>query len=108
VPAWKARVEKCARRRIEKYSIKSRTNWVLGCAPGSASRRHRLRRCAPPTRWSESTGNFAGETKPEAALFSEEAVLFLLFGLLRSGQVALRRLVGWRDIDNSNSRAHAA
>jgi hypothetical protein len=39
---------------------------------------------------------------------SEEAVLFLLFGLLRSGQVTLRRLVGWRDIDNGNSPAQAA
>jgi hypothetical protein len=38
----------------------------------------------------------------------EEVILFLLFGPLRSGQVTLRRLVGWRDIDNSNSRARAA
>jgi len=29
-------------------------------------------------------------------------------GLLRSGQVTRRRLVGWRDIDNSNSWVQAA
>ena len=51
---------------------------------------------------------FRRRTKTQASLSSEEAVLFLLFGLLRSGQVTLRRLVGWRDIDNSNSRAQAA
>jgi transposase-like protein len=51
---------------------------------------------------------FRRRTKTQASLPSEEAVLFLLFGLLRSGQVTLRRLVGWRDIDNSNSRAQAA
>jgi putative transposase len=51
---------------------------------------------------------FRRRTKTQASLPSEEAVLFLLFGLLRSGQVTLRRLVGWRDINNSNSRAQAA
>jgi transposase-like protein len=51
---------------------------------------------------------FRRRTKTQASLPSEEAVLFLLFGLLRSGQVTLRRLVGWRDIDNTNSRAQAA
>ena len=51
---------------------------------------------------------FRRRTKTQASLPSEEAVLFLLFGLLRSGQVTLRRLVGWRDIDNSNSQPQAA
>jgi putative transposase len=51
---------------------------------------------------------FRRRTKTQASLPNEEAVLFLLFGLLRSGQVTLRRLVGWRDIGNSNSRAQAA
>ena len=37
-------------------------------------------------------------TKTQASLPSEEAVLFLLFGLLRSGQVKLRRLVGWQEL----------
>ncbi len=41
---------------------------------------------------------FRRRTKTQASLPSEEAVLFLLFGLLRSGQVRLRRLVGWHDL----------
>jgi hypothetical protein len=41
---------------------------------------------------------FRRRTKTQASLPSEEAVLFLLFGLLRSGQVGLRRLVGWQDL----------
>ena len=51
---------------------------------------------------------FRRRTRTQASPPSEEAVLFLLFGLLRSGQVTLRRLVGWRDINKSNSRAQAA
>jgi len=34
-------------------------------------------------------------TKTQASLPNKEAVLFLLFGLLRRGQITLRRLVGW-------------
>jgi hypothetical protein len=41
----------------------------------------------------------------QASLPSEEAVLFLLFGLLRSGQVRLRRLVGWQDLASSQMEA---
>ena len=41
---------------------------------------------------------FRRRTKTQASLPSEEAVLFLLFGLLRSGQISLRRLVGWQDL----------
>ena len=51
---------------------------------------------------------FRRRTKTQASLPSEEAVLFLLFGLLRSGQITLRRLVGWQALANSNSRAEAA
>jgi len=47
-------------------------------------------------------------TKTQASLPSEEAVLFLLFGLLRSGQITLHRLVGWQDLANNNSQAEAA
>jgi putative transposase len=50
---------------------------------------------------------FRRRTKTQTSLPSEESVLFLRFGLLRSGRATLRRLVGWRDIDNSNSRAQA-
>jgi transposase-like protein len=41
---------------------------------------------------------FRRRTKTQASLPSEEAVLFLLFGLLRSGQVKLRRLIGWQEL----------
>jgi transposase-like protein len=48
---------------------------------------------------------FRRRTKTQASLPSEEAVLFLLFGLLRSGQVRLRRLVGWQDLTSSQMQA---
>ena len=48
---------------------------------------------------------FRRRTKTQASLPSEEAVLFLLFGLLRSGQVRLRRLVGWQDLSSSQMEA---
>ena len=48
---------------------------------------------------------FRRRTKTQASLPSEEAVLFLLFGLLRSGQVRLRRLVGWQDLTNPQMEA---
>jgi transposase-like protein len=48
---------------------------------------------------------FRRRTKTQASLPSEEAVLFLLFGLLRSGQVKLRRLVGWQDLTTSQMEA---
>ena len=40
---------------------------------------------------------FQRRTNTQASLPNEEAVLFLLFGLLSSGQVRPRRLVGWQD-----------
>src|ERR1700738_1156358 len=48
---------------------------------------------------------FRRRTKTQASLPSEEAVLFLLFGLLRSGQVTLRRLVGWQGLTSSQMEA---
>jgi putative transposase len=51
------------------------------------------------------TEEFRRRTKTQASLPREEAVLFLLFGLLRSGQVRLRRLVGWQDLASSQMEA---
>jgi len=51
---------------------------------------------------------FRRRTKTQASLPSEEAVLLLLFGLLRSGQVTLRRLVGWQDLTTINQGSEAA
>src|SRR5262249_5857937 len=41
---------------------------------------------------------FRRRTKTQASLPSQDAVLLLLFGLLRSGQVKLRALVGYQDL----------
>lgn len=51
---------------------------------------------------------FRRRTKTQASLPSEEAVLFLLFGLLRSGQITLRRLVGWQDLTIVSTQPEAA
>ncbi len=50
---------------------------------------------------------FRRRTKTQASLPNEEAVLFLLFGLLRSGQIKLRRLVGWKEL-KTETQAEAA
>lgn len=51
---------------------------------------------------------FRRRTKTQASLPGEDAVLLLLFGLLRSGQVVLRRIVGWQDMPAVTSREKAA
>ena len=43
-------------------------------------------------------GEFRRRTKTQASLPSSDAVLLLLFGLLRSGAVKLRRMDGWDDM----------
>jgi len=53
-------------------------------------------------------GEFRRRTKTQASLPSEDAVLLLLFGLLRSGQIKLRRLVGWQDMPTSKKQPEAA
>lgn len=61
----------------------------------------------PPSQWKglrttnaleRINEEFRRRTKTQASLPSEDAVLLLLFGLLRSGQITLRRLVGWKDM----------
>ncbi len=51
---------------------------------------------------------FRRRTKTQASLPNEEAVLLLLFGLLRSGQVTLRRLIGWQDLAIISDQPEAA
>jgi transposase-like protein len=53
-------------------------------------------------------GEFRRRTKTQASLPSEDAVLLLLFGLLRSGQIKLRRLVGWQAMATSKNPSEAA
>jgi transposase-like protein len=71
----------------------------------------------PPSQWKAlRTTNalerineeFRRRTKTQASLPSEEAVLLLLFGLLRSGQVRLRRLVGWQGLTAIGQQPEAA
>ena len=38
------------------------------------------------------------DSKTQASLPSQDAVLLLLFGLMRSGQIRLRRLDGWQEM----------
>ena len=51
---------------------------------------------------------FRRRTKTQASLPGEDAVLLLLFGLLRTGQVQLRRIVGWKDMPRGSSETKAA
>jgi putative transposase len=48
---------------------------------------------------------FRRRTKTQASLPGQDAVLLLLFGLLRSGQVKLRRIDGWQDMDAAKEAA---
>jgi putative transposase len=48
---------------------------------------------------------FRRRTKTQASLPSQDAVLLLLFGLLRSGQVKLRALVGYHDMEHVKKAA---
>jgi putative transposase len=43
-------------------------------------------------------GEFRRRTKTQASLPGQDAVLLLLFGLLRSGQIKLRVLDGYKDM----------
>ncbi len=61
----------------------------------------------PPSQWKalrtsnaleRINGEFRRRTKTQASLPSEDAVLLLLFGLLHSGRITLRRLDGWKDM----------
>jgi len=51
---------------------------------------------------------FRRRTKTQASLPSEDAVLLLLFGLLRSGAITLRRLVGYESMTALPGRQQAA
>src|SRR5215472_9857516 len=66
----------------------------------------------PPSQWKgvrttnaleRINGEFRRRTKTQASLPNEDAVVLLLFGLLRSGQVVLRRLTGWKEMPSASS-----
>lgn len=49
-------------------------------------------------------GEFRRRTKTQSSLPSSDAVMLLLFGLLRSGAVKLRRMDGWEDMPCAAAR----
>ncbi len=74
----------------------------------------------PPSQWKAlRTTNaierineeFRRRTKTQASLPNEAAVMLLMYGLLCTGQIRLRRMVGWKDLPRTNRsvvRAEAA
>ena len=67
----------------------------------------------PPSQWKAlRTTNalervneeFRRRTKTQASLPSQDAVLLLLFALLRSGRITLRRLEGWKDMPAASAQ----
>jgi putative transposase len=50
-------------------------------------------------------GEFRRRTKTQASLPSQDAVLLLLFGLLRSGQVKMRKIDGWQEMERVKQAA---
>ena len=50
-------------------------------------------------------GEFRRRTKTQASLPSQDAVLLLLFGLLRSGQVKMRKIDGWHEMERVKQAA---
>ncbi len=68
----------------------------------------------PPSQWKAlRTTNalerineeFRRRTKTQASLPGQDAVLFLLFGLLRTGQVKLRKMDGWQEMGSMKRAA---
>ena len=51
---------------------------------------------------------FRRRTKTQASLPGEDAVLLLLYGLLRSGQIVLRRIDGHTDLPKPKTQLNAA
>jgi len=50
-------------------------------------------------------GEFRRRTKTQASLPSQDSVLLLLFGLLRSGQVKMRKIDGWQEMERVKQAA---
>jgi len=68
----------------------------------------------PPSQWKAlRTTNalerineeFRRRTKTQASLPGQDAVLLLLFGLLRTGQVKLRKMDGWQEMESMKRAA---
>ncbi len=111
-----------SREAVEHARVGFARKWKLRCKTVSASFEEAgddlfTFTAFPPSQWKAlRTTNalerineeFRRRTKTQASLPSEVAVLLLLFGLLRSGQGTLRRLVGWHDLAIINEQPEAA
>jgi transposase-like protein len=51
---------------------------------------------------------FRRRTKTQASLPSQDAVLLLLFGLLRAGHIRVRKIDGWQEMSQVTAAAVAA
>lgn len=108
---YAASVEEVAKQR-EKF----RKKWKLKCAAVIASFEEAGEELFtfthfPPSQWKAlRTTNaierineeFRRRTKTQASLPNEDAVVLLMYGLLCSGQIRLRRMVGWKDLPKTN------
>lgn len=98
---------------------KFRKKWKLKCAAVIASLEEAGEELFtfthfPPSQWKAlRTTNaierineeFRRRTKTQASLPNEDAVVLLMYGLLCSGQIRLRRMVGWKDLSRTNRSA---
>jgi len=101
-----------SREAVEKARAAFTKKWRLRCAPVVASLEEAgdelfTFRRFPASQWKAlRTTNalerineeFRRRPKTQGLLPTEDAVLLLLFGLLRSGHIKLRRLDGWQEI----------
>jgi len=97
---------------VAKQREKFQKKWKLKCAAVIASLEEAGEELFtfthfPPSQWKalrttnaieRINGEFRRRTKTQASLPNEDAVVLLMYGLLCSGQIRLRRMVGWKDL----------
>lgn len=103
---------------VEKARTTFARKWKLRCPPVIASFHEAGDELFTFTRFPKSqwkalrttnaleriNGEFRRRTKTQSSLPSSDAVMLLLFGLLRSGAVRLRRMDGWEDMPRDAAR----
>jgi transposase-like protein len=62
----------------------------------------------PRARLREGAEEFRRRTKTQASLPSQDAVVLLLFGLLRAGHIRVRKIDGWQEMPQVTAAAVAA
>jgi putative transposase len=101
---------------VTKQREKFEKKWKLKCAAVIASLEEAGEELFtfthfPPSQWKalrttnaieRINGEFRRRTKTQASLPNEDAVVLLMYGLLCSGQIRLRRMVGWKDLPRTN------